>query len=191
MKIKHILLGALLFISMGMGTAQAASLPLQLDYTVTPTGNNRYRYDFTLTLTNADNSWSLGQDWGHIRFGNQRRPGTNTPLTSFRGHNSSLADTPFDRFLSPTQSEGPGVTRYGVRWRPTAVGESLSWSGTSTANLDQGDLLWGAYTRSNGAAAIQNAVAVRLNPIPEPGTFVLAGMGLVSLMGLRRREQRA
>ena len=188
MKIKHMILGALLFIAMGLGTAQAASLPLQLSYTVTPIENNRYNYDFTLTLTNEDNSWVSGGGWGEITFGDSTQLGT-YPLSNFVGDVSSLAGTPFTRFDGVSGFFGPGVS--GNIWYPTAVGETIGWSGTSTADLAQGELLWNTHTTIGFAAEIQYAVAVRTNPIPEPGTFVLAGMGLVSLLGLRRREQGA
>ena len=185
----YIWLGCLLLISMGPGMAQAASIPLRLDYTVTPTDNNRYHYNFTLTLTNESNSWRSGQGWGAIRFGNPLSPPGPSPLTDFVGDVSSLSNTPFNRFVAPTQWVGPGISRYGVDWVPTAVGQSISWSGTSTADLGQGELYWRPHAGSGGALLFQSSEAFRTNPIPEPGTFVLAGMGLVSLMGLRRRKE--
>ena len=190
MKIKHILLGALLFISMGMGTAQATidpfADPLRLDYIVTSIGDNRYNYNFTLTLTNEDNSWSSGQGWGQIRFGNTPHF-QQFPLTDFVGDTSSLSGTPFTHFSTPVTFYGPGLE--GPHWIPTAIGQSISWSGTSTAALGGRELSWSTLATTGGAKSIP--IYTVANPIPEPGTFVLAGMGLVTLLGLRRREQRA
>ena len=193
---KNILLGTLFILSMGLCTAQAASTPLRLDYTVTPTDNNRYYYDFTLTLTNDDNSWVSGHGWGNFRFGNSPDNQTPIPLANFVGDLDSLADQPFDTFspAAPIHGLGPLVsdtTSTLGTWFPTAVGDSVGWGGTSTANLEE--LRWSVHKSTAvgfNFPRLFSATAHRIDPIPEPGTFVLAGMGLLSLMGLRRRVEK-
>ena len=72
-------------------------------------------------------------------------------------------------------------------WVPTGVLESLSWSGTSTANLMQGDLLFSTLAVQNGAVGANFDVAQR---IPEPTTLALFGLGLVGVVVWRRRRTK-
>ncbi len=74
-------------------------------------------------------------------------------------------------------------------WQPTSVGETLSWSGTSTADLAQGALLFsaGAYSRFNFEVA-HRLSAVNLEPTLNPISYLTinedAGPQTVTLAGI-------
>ena len=194
MKIKLLITGIILAITMGIQTAQAT--PLRLDYTVTDNGNNQYAYQFQLILDNNDNSWVSGQGWGVIRFGNGVRGESGPRLTNFVGDDSALPVGPFTTYIDPTGLFGPGLdgadpndNSKAAIWVPTAVGQSLYWSGTSNVNLAQGQLNFRAARTvgmpgSSGVATLVDSIQV----IPEPGTMVLAGMGLLLLGAKTRRS---
>ena len=199
MKIKHLYMGLLLSIFLGITSAQA--VPLRLDYSITGLDGGRYNYDFRLTLDNNDGSWEAGQGWGNIRFGSGRSGDTTHRLTDFVGDTSTLPAGPFNTFIETGRHFGPALAvtnppagSLGV-WTPTAVGDSISWSGTSTANLNNvGDMRWGALvtvgTGGNVAGPYIGNLVEGLSPLPmpEPGTMVLAGTGLLFLAARTRQR---
>ena len=106
---------------------------------------------------------------------------------------------PFNAYTDTGRHFGPALTIYdpppmspGV-WIPKAVGEAIYWSGTSSANLDaQYEMRWGALiavgTGSNVGGPYVGYLVDNLTVIPEPGTLVLAGAGLLLLAaGTRQR----
>ncbi len=173
---------------MGMaGTANA--VPLTLGYQVQNLGGGLFGYDFTLTLDNNDGNWLAGQEWDWIIFGDVES--TNDPdglLTSwgFTVLGPGLGGTSTTGFHNgPTIRFGASVVLPG--WEPTALGQSLFWSGTSTALLGQGDLLWSTLVLGDGAVAANFEVANL--EAPEPSTLALfaTGLALLAFMGWRRR----
>jgi len=164
---------------------------LQLDYTVTADGPGLYLYNFQLELTNADSSWSAGQGWGWITFG--ACEGCNSPLTDWNGIS---VDSPYINFgNSSGYDNGPTLQPVLTYWVPTAVGDTLNWSGTSTADLGQGQLLYTTLLQENGAEAELFQVADDLSsPVPEPGSFSLLMAMAVALFGFvsyrRGRRER-
>lgn len=79
----------------------------------------------------------------------------------------------------------------------TAVGQQITWSGTSTANLTQGQLLFSTILTTGGATApnfvVANRVASITAPVPEPATLTMFGLGALGLVGaaFRRRKLAA
>ena len=52
----------------------ALATPLRMDYSVSDLGGGIYDYEFALVLDNNDSSWSAGQGWGWIIFGDAPFP---------------------------------------------------------------------------------------------------------------------
>jgi hypothetical protein len=170
----------------------ARATPLSLDYSVTDIGGGRYNYEFELVLDNNDGSWSAGQGWRWFVFGDQYC--APSPLTNFIGDYTDLPIGPWTNFSTSSGGHnGPTLGYVLDYWVPTSIGDTLSWSGTSTANLAQGELLFStiAGTLNSGVAA-DLEVANRLDPVPEPATMFLFGTGIAGLAGTRlnRRKKR-
>ncbi len=127
-----------------LSTAQAS--PLKLDYCITDEGGGVLRYRFTLTLDNHDGSWVSGQGYNWIIFGDVFVGTSNFP--DFIG--DLPAPVPFaDEGWSYSSGghNGPTLLDFGVEndfrgWIPTAVGDSIKWSGTSALRLGQGEMAW-------------------------------------------------
>ncbi len=162
----------------------AGATPIVLEYAVTDIGGGLYDYEFTVTLDNSDGNWVPGQMWDWLIFGDQQQGAS--PLADFVGDLSDLPIGPWTSYaFSSGFHNGPTLLAFpDPGWIPGSVGESLSWSGTSTANLGQGELLWSTLITGGGAMPVTFMVA---NLIPAPGTIAL--LGLVGLMGTRRRRK--
>ncbi len=123
-----------------------AATPLRLDYKVTALGGGVYRYDFTFVCDNNDNSWAAGQSFRWFVFGDVPNNGT-SPLTNFVGNAASFVNSPYTGFTSSGGGHN-GPTLHGVLtdWIPASIGDSFSFSGTSTAYLSQGQMAWSNAT---------------------------------------------
>ena len=166
--------------------------PLRLDYSVADIGGGLFDYEFSLVLDNHDGTWSPGQGWGWIIFGDA--PFSMSPLTGFVGDISDLPIGPYTHFASSGGGHnGPTLGSAGAIWSPTAVGDTLNWSGTSTADLAQGELLFSTLLRQNNAVLANFEVAMRSDPspVPEPSTWLLMGTGLIGLLGYGWRGRNA
>lgn len=184
-------LAALLALSVCAPAAQAA--PLRMDYIVTDLGGGTYDYEFKLTLDNNDGTWSAGQEWTWIVWGDAQN--AVSPLADFVGDTTDLPVGPFDRYTTtsgghngPSMLHGPGGVL--AWWMPAAVGDCLMWSGTSSTLLPQGDMLWSIIWGQNGGTRIDFEVATRVTsfgePIPEPGTLALVAGAAACLLWRRR-----
>lgn len=184
---------ATLAMVLGVGAQHASASPMRLDYSVTPAGGGLYNYDFTLTLDNNDNSWAAGQGFGWLIFGDAAFPGP-SPLADFT-MTSSFPVGPWT-YLSGSSGGHNGPTFGFVldNWVPTGVGDQLTWSGTSSANLGQGELLFSFLVGTNGTVRpnFQEANLLQPSAIPEPASlavfgFLAGGAGFV----YRRRKLAA
>ena len=180
---------ALLF----LGTAGfAGATPLGLNYSVTSLGS-WYNYDFELILDNNDGSWTAGQGWNWLIFGDNVRYAS--PLTGFIGNESDLPVGPWTYYFT-TQGvhNGPTFGDYQLSWVPSSIGETLSWSGISTAYLAQGELLFSTLGSFNGAVMADfdtaKLVTASSAPVPEPATILLFTTGLIGLVGFSRKSKK-
>ena len=142
----------------------ASASPLEMTYTMEDIGGGLYNYEFTLTMTNVDGSWSPGQGFGWIIWGDQRA--APSPMGDFVGDPNDLPVGPFQGYCSssgfhngPTFCVGGGDPFQFFYWQPNAVGESLQWSGTSAAVLGQGEMLFSNLIGINGAVNAEFLVA--------------------------------
>lgn len=210
MRFQALLAAAAAALSLGVGGAQAATVtPLRLDYAITAQAGGTYLYDFDLVLDNNDGSWVAGQEWDWIVFGD--RAGSVNAPSGFCPTGCSQADlariTPITPGLTGNGSgggfQGPMVQWNGgpalPGWEPTAVGQKLEWTYTSSILLSQGALYWSTVVVGDGARAAQfnvaNLTSAQLTPpsaAPEPAAWALmiGGFGLAGA-ALRRRRALA
>ena len=176
--------------------------PLILEYTIEDIGGGLYDYEFLLTLDNHDGSWLAGDQWSWIVFGDKLSD--TSPLDDFSGDTGDLPVGPFVKYNKvggghngPALIKGASdVTTY---WTPAAVGESLFWSGTSTAFLDTGELYWSTLVCNRTDIRVDMEVADKvagpLQPgpeaVPEPATVTFIALGCVGVATyMRRRRSR-
>ncbi len=155
----------------------APATPLRLEYWVTDVGGGTFQYDFVLSLDNNDLSWKAGQGFNWIVFGDADMT---SPLTDWLGNEADLPIGPFIVYGSSTGGHnGPTLIHVDTTgaadegWVPAEVGDSLHWSGTSSANVPQGDLLFSNLAPVNLPDNRANfAVAQRVEAI---GIAILPG----------------
>lgn len=170
----------------GLAGAASADTPLQLEYAVSDAGGGMWQYDFTLLNLNLDGSWLPGQNFDWITFGDVNG-GTST-LDDFIGDIGSLVGSPWetDGFsYSSGGHNGPTLLDLDggfVGWVPSSVGDSVSWSGTSSHYLGQGELLWSSLIAGGGNGG--NFDVAILVPAPASGLM----LGLAGLVCSRRRR---
>jgi len=143
-----------------------------------------YDYQFQLIEKNLTGDWQPGQGYGGIVFGdvlhgpsgiadfslvsvNPSTPWNTLNLATFDGFHNGPIFAPFvDQDLNP------------IFWYPTAIGDTLSWTGTS-ANRDLSLTFSTIFTDGATAANFQPFVY-----LPEPSPMVLAlVVGVVALGG--------
>jgi hypothetical protein len=181
-------LAALAFALMGSiawDHSPAGAAPLTLSYDITTLASG-YRYDFKLTLDNHDGSWAAGQEFDWIVIGD--RQATSGPAGSFGSWSWTSVPLGFGTSASSGYHNGPtlyfGASVALPGWKPTALGETLAFSGIGANFLDQGALRW-SILNSTGVnpafdAADLTAVDGRVIGVPGP----LAGAGLPALAAL-------
>jgi hypothetical protein len=165
-------------------SSTASATPLRLDYIVTPLGGGIYNYDFTFVVDNNDGSYANGQTFRWFVIGDSL-PGP-SPLTNFVGDPNSYQNAPYTGFGQTSGGHnGPDLQPVLTDWVTNGVGDFFSFSGTSTADLPQGDLLWSNVTNGSTNPGVRGDFEVA-NRVPEPASLsllALAGLGL-----LRRRR---
>jgi hypothetical protein len=135
-----------------------AQSALTLDYVVTDTGLGVYQYDFTLTLTNDDGSWSPGQGFGWLIFGDALE--STSPITDFYMDPSQFPVGPWTSLgSSGGYHNGPTMEYVLDTWVPSEIGDTLQWTGFSSVFLDQDQLLFSSIYTSGGAPIIEFQIA--------------------------------
>ena len=144
--------------------AIASAQSLLLEYSVEDIGGGLYQYEFCLS---TDDGWAPGMGWRWFIFGDE--PGTGSggtgvsPLTGFVGDPASLPIGPWTFYTSSGGGHnGPtlgGVLDY---WIPATGDEVLTWRGTSTANLGEGELLFSSLAGTLGGAVAPNFAVATL-----------------------------
>ncbi|WP_085315259.1 PEP-CTERM sorting domain-containing protein [Derxia lacustris] len=182
-----------LALALASSGAFAATTPLSLNYTVDTLTSGLYQYSFNLVLSNASGSWTSGQQWDWLVIGdsNATHPGgfgSDWTWTSVASGTYGTISTGSNGHSGPTV--GVGVSALLPGWTPSAVGDSLSWSGTSSVLLPAGSLYWSALAAGGGASTVQFAVANQISAVPEPTSAALVMAGVLGL-GLRGRLRKS
>ena len=140
---------ALLLLTAGLLSAPAAATPLRLEYSVTDLGGGLYRYQFKFINDNNDGTWQAGQSFRWFVLGDVPS-GMSSPLTNFVGDTSSFVESPYTGFGRTSGGHnGPDLQGVLTDWIPTHVGDAFWFSGTSTADLTQGQLAWSNVTNGS------------------------------------------
>ncbi|MFO0885447.1 MAG: autotransporter-associated beta strand repeat-containing protein [Pirellulales bacterium] len=149
-----------------------AGVPLKLEYTVTPQpATSNYKYDFALKVDSSAGTYAAGQGWGFVVFGHDAA-NVAPSLTVFTP--TTAAPSPFTAF--GTTSSGYSLAPlFGTYWIPANINSQLAWSGTSTADVAQGQLYFDAFTSTGGAASFSNAIATRLVATPVTTVSLVGG----------------
>ena len=154
----------------------AAASPLTLEYCVNPRENGLYEYTFRLTLTNRDQSWVPGHNFNWVVFGDADR--AQSPLESFEPTAPAPGPWTDDGFNFATGTHnGPCMIDFGrlydfPGWRPTALGDSLVWTGLASVELPQGQLFWSNLIGSGVQA--NHELANRLDSCNDPNPCLAA-----------------
>ena len=178
------LLSAGLVAAVAMLPSAASATPIRLDYEITDLGGGVYNYDFTFIVDNNDGSWASGQTFRWFVLGDVV-PGP-SPLTNFVGDVNSFVNSPYTGFgMTSGGHNGPDLQSVLTDWAPSGIGDFFSFSGTSTANLGQGQFAWSnVIVGTSGTGVLANFEIANL--VPGPGALSLLAVGGL-LMRRRRR----
>lgn len=136
---------AALLAALSLSTVAMAT-PLKLEYRVEPAEGGLLRYHFTLTLDNNDGSWVPGHGYNWIVWGDAQQ--ATTPMPDFIGDLPAPGPFADEGFTTcGGYHNGPTLLDFGTDndfrgWVPEAVGETLEWSGTSSVDMANGQMLW-------------------------------------------------
>jgi hypothetical protein len=167
----------------------AMATPLRMDYSTAEISPGSYQYNFLLTLDDHDNSWKPSQSFGWLVFGDGRFAST---LPDFKVDPKSLPVGPWASTSRTTGGHnGPNFAFVLNTWLPTSVGDSLQWSGTSSFDVAEGDLLFSTLFGANNPVLADFEIAHKdlgatPSDVPEPASFALLALGAGALAAVRR-----
>ncbi len=160
-----------------------------------------YRFLSTGSGAGADRGWGVG-----LRLNNLAGTGSSIRFTSYgiADNDSSLFDVAFGSWMHIAVTYNNGNINYFLNGN--ALDSDTSVFGNESIN---GRLVIGGRLGSNdvdqangrldgiqvydtvlSAAQIQSAAAASVSAVPEPSTYLLAALGTLCLLGLRRRVKK-
>lgn len=174
---------AILAVGIGLlfsGTSRADVL--DLFYMKNDVGGGMFQYDFKLIVANDDGSYLIGQGFNWIIFGDV--PAAESTLPDFLLINETFPNPIMSFSFSGGGHNGPtfidSVNLGTDGWIPLGLGDFVTWSGTSTHDVPDGDLLFSTLVALNGATNTNFKPAERIFSVPEPSGICL----LATLLGL-------
>ncbi|MHA6262627.1 VPLPA-CTERM sorting domain-containing protein [Arenibacterium sp. CAU 1754] len=180
--------GALMGVAAVFMASMANASPFTLYYDVQANGSN-WDYDFQLVLDNNDSSFVAGQSFDWFIIGDAQ-----SSASPFSEGFTFFTDVPSGWTATSSSGGHNGPTLCFVPscaspyWLP-AEGDQLTFSGSSSTYLAEGDLLWSNITGSN-TTQFASAVKGLPSPVPLPAGLPLLASGAV-LLGLLRRRKAA
>ncbi len=153
---KNIGIAAIALAAVALVVPSATAQPqILLAYDYVDIGGGQYEYEFEISLSDQ---WAPGMGWRWFIFGDQQS--APSPLTNFVGDQGDLPIGPWTAYTSSGGfHNGPTLGYVLEYWVPSSGDEKLTWSGTSTAALDEPDLLY-----STLAGTIGGAIAADFTP---------------------------
>lgn len=146
---KHVLVACVALLACVALAPAVQAQSLDLEYCVEDLGGGVYNYEFRCT---TDQGWQPGMGWRWYIWGDCRGP-CSSPLTNFVGDPNDLPVGPWTQYSSSGGGHnGPTFAPVLNYWIPQTAEEELTWSGTSTADLPQGQLLFSTIAGTIGGA---------------------------------------
>lgn len=150
--------------------------------------NNQMDYQFSNDdVDGTDPEYLAFGEWDRVVFGDDNEG--NPPSDNLRFKDASddapkpLLD-PYPNNLWP----GQDTEEYLKLFQLTADSNKLDWLGDMV--LGEGTIIVGFNDNLDGGDNDFDDIVVAMKPVPEPGTILLLGAGLMGLAGLRRKMKK-